>query len=155
MCCWNRHKVLRDVINTEILGVPLNFNTLLDTFDNDTGFVCEVVDSFLKSFNEYYESLESSARSGDYKTILKVAHTLKGTSANVECYPLSSASADLENYVRQGVTSETDLTQNVEEVVVELVQELIDNKVKLVFYEMKRVEDTSMSNVMFSHYKKS
>lgn len=71
---------------------------LLDSFEGDTEFVAGLMTTFVAGTVEYPELFESA---GDYAKISALAHTLKGTAANVMCNPLSRVAGDLELYTKQ------------------------------------------------------
>lgn len=105
----------------EVAKTPCDFRALLESFDDDTEFVANLVESGLTSFNEYRTSLVSALGSRDFDKIRTVAHALKGSSANLVCCPLSSASSDLEIYVKKSTKI------------------FVKQKVKLVLDEIDRV----------------
>lgn len=71
---------------------------LLESFDGDDDFVAELMTEFVTSALEYPNAFKSSA--DDYPKISTLAHTLKGTAANVMCNPLSKVSGELELYTK-------------------------------------------------------
>lgn len=107
--------------------VHLDVNALLATFENDEKFVANLVKTGTNDFDSSCEYIKSGLRSRDREQIYAGAHALKGTSSNLCCHPLTSASADLEVHVRSFDWS------------------VVEQKVKLVLEEVDRVKDAAAS----------
>lgn len=127
MCCRGRSTV-EDVVDIDLKIIDLKY--LLEMFDDDRVFVEHIISDGLKSFKKLSETLRS-LKSDDFDKISKIAHNLKGSSANLACAPLSSASSDLEEYMKAPTKK----------------KKLVEEKIKLVLKEIKNLEDFTKSNV--------
>ena len=88
--------------NTEAQEEPVNFNALLNEFDNDTQFVKTLTRTFIVSCRGFSKDIKSGLKSRDYVKVSEVAHALKGASGNLRCCSLYRAASDLELYTKVG-----------------------------------------------------
>ena len=70
--------------------------------DDDMSFVIDFFQSYWKSHAELRENLDQALAAGDSKEILRLAHTLKGSSANVGAKALSGYYRSIEDACREG-----------------------------------------------------
>lgn len=107
-------------IKTEVI----DYDALMETFDNDEEFISELMSEFAESVGDFSDRLKSSAKSGSYDEMSRIAHTVKGTGANLMCGPLTVASKDLELFTKDMKKKDKDK---------------IDRNVNLVLHELDRV----------------
>lgn len=127
MCCRGQ---IADVINMDS-DVVVDLKVLLEMFDDDREFVEHIMDDGLKTFKNTSQTLLPLLKCKDFVKISVVAHNLNGCSANLACAYLSSASSDLEKYTKESPKN----------------RKFVEDKVKLVLKEIKRVEDFMKSSV--------
>jgi HPt (histidine-containing phosphotransfer) domain-containing protein len=70
--------------------------------DGDREFAEELVEMWESKTNEDLLTLQGCIDSGDADTLLKVAHSLKGASANLGALTVQYAAKDLEHLGREG-----------------------------------------------------
>ena len=70
--------------------------------DGDHEFAQELVEMWEAKTTQDVQTLRTSIESGDADTLLKVAHSLKGASANLGAVAVQAAAKDLEHIGRDG-----------------------------------------------------
>ena len=116
---------LKLFFETETQEEPVNFEALLNEFDDDTEFVKTITGAFIASSTGFSKDMKSGLKSCDYVKVSEVAHAVKGASGNLRCSPLYKASGDLEVYTKSKVPHERTVTQKAN-----LVLEEIERVVK-------------------------
>jgi len=86
----------------EILGVDLNLNYLTSNRNNQSILIQEeyysdLVNIFLRTFNDKKEELLSSVRTKDKYLLRSVAHDLKGAGATINNEIIKNAASEIEN----------------------------------------------------------
>jgi PAS domain S-box-containing protein len=74
----------------------------------DAEFERELVDTFVSSGDQSLAEIIQALQTGDFETIGKRAHALKGASANIHAHGLSAAASSLESAARANSTLEID-----------------------------------------------
>ena len=93
--------------------LPINFFTLLDMLGGDTQRVSTLLQTFLKELASDLESSQLALESGDMGSLRKIAHRVKGTSANLHATLVSAAARELEQACIEGTASAVAATQRV------------------------------------------
>jgi HPt (histidine-containing phosphotransfer) domain-containing protein len=78
------------------------FDRLVETAGGDTGFVGEMIDSYLATTPPLLQKLNQSVADGDAAGLRLAAHTLKSGSADMGAVTLSRLSAELEAMGKAG-----------------------------------------------------
>lgn len=126
-CCRRKATILNSVESEPAMDVK----ALLKTYENDTEFVVELMETCLTTFTAYKESLQKTR---EYLQVAAIAHALKGCAGNLECRPLQRASSELEVLVK---SSHDNSFKNVHD------------KVQVVLHEIQRVLDSVKSDSIF------
>lgn len=74
----------------------LDINEFLERIQNDKGLLWELLDIFVEDFQQKRTQLHEASRNNDATEVRKLAHALKGSSANISAHQLSSVLLDLE-----------------------------------------------------------
>lgn len=82
------------------------YDRLLDVTGGDLAFLDELVDTYLSDSDEQLEAMRSAAAIDDPETLLRPAHTLKSSSANVGALGLADHCRSLEMDARAGTVPE-------------------------------------------------
>jgi two-component system sensor histidine kinase/response regulator len=86
----------------------VDMNALRELTGGDTEFERELVETFVSSGDQCLADIASALRMGDFDTIGKRAHALKGASANIHADDLAAAASTLENAARQNSVDQID-----------------------------------------------
>jgi PAS domain S-box-containing protein len=81
---------------------PMDFDQAIEEFGGDRDIVQRVVETFLLQLDEQVELLELALGGGNYETLRKEAHKIKGGAANLTAMPLSRAAACMEQLAKAG-----------------------------------------------------
>ena len=79
------------------------FDHLLEITGNDLEFVDELIDTYLADAALQLEAIRAAASSGDAAALVRPAHSLKSSSANVGAMALADICRALEAAARTGV----------------------------------------------------
>jgi len=82
---------------------PAAFAHLLEITGDDLEFVDELVDTYFDDAVAQLETMRQAAESGDAEALVRPAHSLKSSSANVGAAVLAEACRSLETDGRTGV----------------------------------------------------
>ncbi|MCI0486292.1 MAG: response regulator [Blastocatellia bacterium] len=93
---------LSDIIDREALS---NLQGLDD--DEDSDFIVELVSIYLEDTSSRLEQLKEAVKRGDAEALYKVAHALKGSSANLGVKRVAALCAELEQKGRAGTLEES------------------------------------------------
>jgi HPt (histidine-containing phosphotransfer) domain-containing protein len=86
----------------------LELNTLLDRCVGDKSFVTRILDRFQTQVGGDVERLRQAVLDGDASQATRLAHSIKGSAANVSALGLSQAAAVLETQARAGKLKEAE-----------------------------------------------
>ncbi len=75
------------------------FDHLLEITGNDLEFVDELIDTYLADALVQLDAMRAAAASGDAEALVRPAHSLKSSSANVGAFPLSEFCQEIENTI--------------------------------------------------------
>ena len=78
------------------------FDHLLEITGNDLEFVDELIDTYLADASVQLEAMQAAASSGDAAALVRPAHSLKSSSANVGAMALADICRALETAARTG-----------------------------------------------------
>ena len=81
---------------------PAAFEHLLEITGDDLEFVDELIDTYLDDAATQVAAMEAAAAAGDADAMVRPAHTLKSSSANVGAMSLAEACRTLEADARTG-----------------------------------------------------
>jgi PAS domain S-box-containing protein len=90
------------------LMAPSKTAELLKAFDNDWGFLTEVVEVFFSDYPLQVEALRRSAGSGDAAAFRRAAHSLKGMLRNFQAETAAEKAFELEKIGLAGALGETE-----------------------------------------------
>jgi two-component system sensor histidine kinase/response regulator len=76
---------------------PADLPTALARMRDDKGLMCDMIGFFLEDSPRMRETLRESHQAGDYATLHRTAHSLKGLVANFDAHASIEASRDLED----------------------------------------------------------
>ena len=74
----------------------LDIKEFLERIQNDKALLWELLDIFVEDFRQKTGQLHEALRSNDAIQVRKLAHALKGSSANISAHQLSSVLLELE-----------------------------------------------------------
>lgn len=80
----------------------LDCNTLLTFLDYDLELLQELVHLFKKNAPLAMAEMGRAVDTGDLKTLIRAAHSLKGSSSNLAAQAVSRAALNLEHFGRSG-----------------------------------------------------
>jgi ligand-binding sensor domain-containing protein/signal transduction histidine kinase/CheY-like chemotaxis protein/HPt (histidine-containing phosphotransfer) domain-containing protein len=83
---------------------PVDWERLMGVSDGDEDFARDLVQLFIESGDAALRDIAAALERGDLATVGRVAHSLKGSSANIFAQPASAAAAKLEEAARAGNT---------------------------------------------------
>jgi HPt (histidine-containing phosphotransfer) domain-containing protein len=78
------------------------FDHLLEITGNDLEFVDELIDTYLADASLQLEAMQAAASTGDASALVRPAHSLKSSSANVGAMALADICRALEAAARTG-----------------------------------------------------
>ncbi|MDI6769902.1 MAG: response regulator [Anaerolineales bacterium] len=105
----------RETFITDEVETPLDIQTALPLFSDDRAFFFEMCQEFIGSLPERIKEMRLALQAGDASTLGRLAHNLKGISANFRAMPLSRAAAQLEMFgKREYLTGVPDLVSTIE-----------------------------------------
>ncbi len=81
---------------------PIQFQSLCDLAAGDSDFILSVIDAFLPQLMTIPEHLDQALAGDDAEDAAKLAHSLKGSAANVGALDVSELCGSIENAVREG-----------------------------------------------------
>ena len=81
---------------------PVDWERLMTVSDGDEDFAQELVQLFIESGDAALRDITVALQRGDLATVGRVAHSFKGSSANIFAQPASTAAARLEAAARAG-----------------------------------------------------
>jgi HPt (histidine-containing phosphotransfer) domain-containing protein len=82
------------------------FDALVESLDNDAGFVAELVDAYVRDASALVASMGAAGADGRSDELARLAHTLKSTSAALCATVLPSLCQTIESRVRAGELEE-------------------------------------------------
>jgi HPt (histidine-containing phosphotransfer) domain-containing protein len=91
------------VIDRELLA------NLIDLMEGDRELVIEVMDLFLEDAPQRIEAIVTAVDDGDPGELMRAAHSLKGSAANLGARGLSGLCANLEHRGRKGSVAGTQM----------------------------------------------
>ncbi len=105
---------VRSFITAET-DTPLDLQTALPRFNDDHAFFLELCQEFMAHLPDRIQAMQAALKSGDANTLSRLAHNLKGISANFSAGPLSGLAARLETLDKQeDLTSAPALLEQIE-----------------------------------------
>jgi PAS domain S-box-containing protein len=87
---------------------PVDKNALRELTGGDAEFERDLVETFVNSGDRCLQDIVSALRVGDFDTIGKRAHALKGASANIHAAALAAAASSLERAARANSVADID-----------------------------------------------
>ena len=87
---------------------PEAFRHLLDITGGDLEFVDELIDTYIDDASVQLEAMRRAAAAGDVEAMIRPAHSLKSSSANVGAAALAEASRALEADARSGAVADVE-----------------------------------------------
>jgi CheY-like chemotaxis protein/HPt (histidine-containing phosphotransfer) domain-containing protein len=90
---------------------PVDWERLMTVSDGDEEFAQELVQLFIESGDAALRDITIALQRGDLATVGRVAHSFKGSSANIFAQPASTAAAHLEEAARSGNAGELSLLE--------------------------------------------
>ena len=87
-------------------NAPMDFHRAVQEFEGDKELVLDLLDGFLEDVRTQIETIRQGISGGDAEIVRKEAHSIKGGSANLTAYDLSSIAFELENIGRSGALEE-------------------------------------------------
>jgi two-component system, sensor histidine kinase and response regulator len=76
--------------------------TALTRLRGDKSLLCDMIGFFLEDSPRMRETLRQSHQAGDFPTLHRTAHSLKGLAANFDAHSVIEASRDLEDAAKNG-----------------------------------------------------
>ncbi len=90
---------------------PVDWERLMKVSDGDEDFAQDLVQLFIESGDAALRDITIALQRGDLATVGRVAHSFKGSSANIFAQPASTAAARLEEAARAGNANELPLLE--------------------------------------------
>jgi signal transduction histidine kinase/ligand-binding sensor domain-containing protein/CheY-like chemotaxis protein/HPt (histidine-containing phosphotransfer) domain-containing protein len=81
---------------------PVDMPRLLDIADGEDSFTDELIELFIATGDTALADIRKALQCGDWETVGRKAHSLKGSSANIFAHATSAAAARLESAARDG-----------------------------------------------------
>ena len=75
---------------------------LMETFDNDEDLISEILDSFIAAVPRYLSELQKSMKENNCEAVFRMAHTIKGSSANIAAYGIREVALQIEMAGKNG-----------------------------------------------------
>ena len=91
---------------SELTLDPAAFAHLLEITGDDLEFVDELIDTYLEDSAVQLDAMRSAAVAGDVSALVRPAHSLKSSSANVGAMALAEACRSLEEDGRAGTVAD-------------------------------------------------
>jgi signal transduction histidine kinase/ligand-binding sensor domain-containing protein/CheY-like chemotaxis protein/HPt (histidine-containing phosphotransfer) domain-containing protein len=85
---------------------PINWEQFLTVTDGDPQFAQELAQVFIDAGDAALRDIRAAVASNDLRSVQRVAHSLKGSSANIRAEKASSAASRLEEAARAGAIQE-------------------------------------------------
>jgi len=83
----------------------LDYAELLSRMDNDEEIIRVVAEAFLQDIPDRIISLEKAIKDNNIEEISEIAHSIKGTAANISADALSSSALKIEQALKKGDAS--------------------------------------------------
>jgi signal transduction histidine kinase/ligand-binding sensor domain-containing protein/DNA-binding response OmpR family regulator len=90
---------------------PVDWERLMKVSDGDEDFAQDLVQLFIESGDAALRDITVALQRGDLATVGRVAHSFKGSSANIFAQPASTAAARLEEAARAGNENQLSLLE--------------------------------------------
>ncbi|HBO97564.1 MAG TPA: hypothetical protein DE315_00525 [Candidatus Omnitrophica bacterium] len=74
----------------------LDINEFLERVQNDKGLLWELLDIFVEDFGQKRTQLREALQGHDAAQVRKLAHAIRGSSANISAHQLAAVLAELE-----------------------------------------------------------
>ncbi len=87
-------------LKNDPMPTEVDISALHELTGGDAEFERELIDTFVSSGDQCLAEILAALRTGDFATIGKRAHALKGASANIHAAGLAAAASSLESAVR-------------------------------------------------------
>jgi HPt (histidine-containing phosphotransfer) domain-containing protein len=87
---------------TSVDEAPMDIAAAMPRFNNDRQFFIEMCQDFMQHLPGRLQEIDFAVQAGDSITLNRLAHSIKGVSANFNAGPLSSVCAELESQTPQG-----------------------------------------------------
>jgi CheY-like chemotaxis protein len=100
-----------NVSSADVNPAIFNLEDALGRTDGERDLLKELIFHFEEDATERLEELQTSIRQADYVNVRKIAHSLKGTSANLACTRLREKAEHLENQALKGESAELMLSK--------------------------------------------
>ncbi len=94
-------ETLSRFLKTHGAAPPIDRKALRELTGGDAEFERELAETFVSSGDQCLAEIMAALKIGDFDTVRKRAHSLKGASANIHAVSLSQAASSLENAVRE------------------------------------------------------
>ncbi|QEN04895.1 Hpt domain-containing protein [Thiospirochaeta perfilievii] len=89
-----------------------DFESALDRFMGEKDILLEVLTPYLENLNNLLEKLSSLKQPFDFDQLRQIAHSIKGSSLNLDIVPLGKAAEELEdlayNRIEKGIQVKID-----------------------------------------------
>lgn len=76
---------------------PIDFKSALERTGGDEVFLHELLDLYISEFGPHFQKIKEALEGADLNSIRELAHSLKGSSANLSLLKLQDISYTLEN----------------------------------------------------------
>lgn len=84
---------------------PINFDQLMEEFDNDQDFAMELAHNFLANAIQQIPIIRQALEDGNLETVSWEAHKLKSGAANLEAHPLAEHARNMEQSANGGLAA--------------------------------------------------
>lgn len=91
---------------TELRDDPIDWEQFMTVTDSDPQFAQELAQVFIDAGDAALRDIRAAVASNDLPSVQRVAHSLKGSSANIRAEKASSAASRLEAAARAGAIQE-------------------------------------------------
>ena len=81
---------------------PLDYNRVLEEFEDDKEFLAEVINGFIDNSIKQLEIISKAIENSDAETIAREAHSIKGAALNLAADMLADIALELENIGKSG-----------------------------------------------------
>ena len=87
---------------------PVDFNKAIKEFDGQRELVFTIIQEFSDDINKQVGVMNAALAAGDFETLRKEAHSIKGGAANIHAVPLSQTAKKIEELAKKGDSAEID-----------------------------------------------
>ena len=102
----NKEKIVQSEPEEEKIDTPIHLQQVLEVFEGDMEFLCELLDEFFNYVPDQIETLRQAIQSSDTKQVERAAHSIKGVASNLQAEKIRATALQLEEMARDSSLDE-------------------------------------------------